>query len=380
MHIKEYQDKNGHVRYMFQGYLGIDESSGEMKRVCRRGLNSKKECEDLFYKLKYEFERGNYKVSNKKYTFSEVYDLWYEEYKNTVKESTLQATKRMFELHILPQYKGKYIDRITIADCQKAVNDYSKRVKKYKIFNNYTGLVFHYAMKNRFVSEDPTKLVTLPQLPDEVEDLEEDNFYSKEELKLFLQAAKTEIKWYTLFRLLAFSGMRKGEILALSWDDVDFNNSSLSVGKTVTRGLENKVFIGTPKTKKSKRIISLDSETVEILKTWRTTQASEMLQIGINTLANDEQLIFSNSVNELICTQKVGQKIESICRKCNLKYISPHGFRHTHCSLLFEAGATIKEVQDRLGHADIHTTMNVYAHVSKNKKNEVADKFANFMK
>ncbi|HCU0710950.1 TPA: tyrosine-type recombinase/integrase, partial [Enterococcus faecalis] len=62
-----------------------------------------------------------------------------------------------------------------------------------------------------------------------------------------------------------------------------------------------------------------------------------------------------------------------------LKYITTHGFRHTHCSLLFEAGASIKEVQERLGHSDVHTTLNIYAHVSKQIKAETANKFADYV-
>ncbi len=68
-----------------------------------------------------------------------------------------------------------------------------------------------------------------------------------------------------------------------------------------------------------------------------------------------------------------------ITKKYNIPRITVHGFRHTHCSLLFEAGATPKQVQDRLGHKDITTTMNIYAHVTRNKKQEIADQFSDFM-
>ena len=71
--------------------------------------------------------------------------------------------------------------------------------------------------------------------------------------------------------------------------------------------------------------------------------------------------------------------MKKICTVSGIRLITPHGLRHTHCSLLFEAGATLKEVQDRLGHADIKTTMNIYAHVTEKKKEETAVKFAEYL-
>ena len=73
------------------------------------------------------------------------------------------------------------------------------------------------------------------------------------------------------------------------------------------------------------------------------------------------------------------QKLDRIIKKNELKRITIHGFRHTHCSLLFEAGASVKEVQDRLGHSDIQTTMNIYAHVTEKAKEKTAEKFAKYV-
>ncbi|HHT7735498.1 TPA: site-specific integrase, partial [Streptococcus suis] len=75
----------------------------------------------------------------------------------------------------------------------------------------------------------------------------------------------------------------------------------------------------------------------------------------------------------------INYNLRCILKKYDLPYITPHGFRHTHCSLLFEAGASIKEVQERLGHEDIKTTMNIYAHVTENTKEKTAEKFAQFL-
>ena len=152
----------------------------------------------------------------------------------------------------------------------------------------------------------------------------------------------------------------------------------MTISKTLANGMDNKLIVQSPKTKESRRTISLDPGTVEILKRWRKTQAEELLILGYNA-GGDEQLVFSNKYNAAINPQKIGQVIDRFCRANDLKFIPPHAFRHTHCSLLFEAGASIKEVQDRLGHADIKTTMNIYAHVTEEKKEETALKFAQYL-
>ncbi|WP_313120708.1 tyrosine-type recombinase/integrase [Proteiniclasticum ruminis] len=142
--------------------------------------------------------------------------------------------------------------------------------------------------------------------------------------------------------------------------------------------LENKLIIQPAKTKKDKRVLSMDASTMQIMKEWKSKQAKEILSLGYNTMGKN-QLVFTNLKNKFINPQKIGQKIRPICKKIDLKEITPHGFRHTHCSLLFEAGVSIEEVQDRLGHSDIKTTMNKYAHVTDQRKEETALKFANYL-
>ena len=103
-----------------------------------------------------------------------------------------------------------------------------------------------------------------------------------------------------------------------------------------------------------------------------------MIGLGFNVNKPD-QLLFTNLKNKFINPQKVGQMMIKYCQRSGVKYITPHGLRHTHCSILFESGATLKDVQDRLGHSDIKTTMNIYAHVTEQKKEETALKFAAFL-
>lgn len=115
-----------------------------------------------------------------------------------------------------------------------------------------------------------------------------------------------------------------------------------------------------------------------VLKEWKKKQLEDYLELGFNTL-QPKQLVFSNKLNEFMQPTKTRKWILYGQDKYKLNKITTHGLRHTHCSLLFEDGASLKEVQDRLGHTDIQTTMNIYAHVTKQAKEEAIMKFTDYI-
>ena len=381
--IKKYKKKDGSTAYMFQAYLGTDPDTGNRIRVTRQGFSTKKEAELVLSRLKIDIDEGSFiKAHND--TFEAIYELWFEQYRNTVKESTLQKTSELFRIHILPAFGKMKLDKITAAYCQKKVNGWFKAHSKYNVMKNYTSSVLKFAMRLDMLKSNPMDKITMPRRMAEVGKDEDLKFYNKEELQQFFGFCNADAErssnmlWLTLFRLLAFSGMRKGEALALTWKDLDFMNETVSINKTLTRGLENRLIIQTPKTATSKRAIVLDAITLSMLNNWRKQQAKDFLKLGFNTM-NENQLIFPNTKNELMVPTKPDQKLDRIIKKNELKRITIHGFRHTHCSLLFEAGASVKEVQDRLGHSDIQTTMNIYAHVTEKAKEKTAEKFAKYV-
>lgn len=196
----------------------------------------------------------------------------------------------------------------------------------------------------------------------------------------FLKCLEQEnnFKAYTLFRILAFSGMRKGEALALTWEDINFKDCEIRINKALSRGKDNRLYVKTTKTKSSRRTLKMDDKTMEILADWRKKQKQDLLILGFNTL-QPKQLVFSSRKNDLMQPTKTRKWMLHVQQKYGLKEITTHGLRHTHCSLLFEAGAKIKEVQDRLGHGDVQTTMNIYAHVTKKVKAETIQKFGDYL-
>lgn len=381
--IKKYTKKDGSTAYMFQAYLGTDPNTGSRIRVTRQGFSTKKEASLALSRLKLEVGEGSFIKANED-TFQAVYNLWLEQYCNTVKESTLHKTMQLFNKHILPAFGSMKLDKITVPFCQKKVNEWFGIHSKYTVIKNYASSVLKFAIRMDLIKSNPMDKITVPRKMAKVDQDDELKYYNKEELQHFFSCCREDatqsnnLLWITLFRLLAFSGMRKGEALALTWKDLDFTNETVSISKTVARGLGNRLLIQTPKTATSKGAIVLDGITLSMLSTWRKRQATDFLKLGFNTM-NENQLIFPNKKNELMTPTKPDQKLERLIKKNELKRITIHGFRHTHCSLLFEAGASIKEVQDRLGHADIQTTMNIYAHVTEKAKEKTAEKFAKYV-
>ena len=379
--IKQYEKKDGTKAWLFKLYLGINESTGKKMWTTRRGFKTKKACQLAQNRLIVDVQENGFQKQRTD-TFQEVYDLWFEQYKDTVRESTWCKTEEMFRLHILPQFGSKKLASVKVLFCQKTLNEWFKTVpSRYTHLKSYAAKVFEYGITLEIITKNPMKSTTNPIEKKEYVEDNKLNFYSKEELKTFLSYTK-ELKnpmAHVFFYLLAFSGMRKGEALALQWKDINLEDNTVSINKTLTRGAKGRLIIVPPKTKKSARTISLDPQTIVVLKQWRSNQRIDSMKFGYNTLQPD-QLLFPNTSNALMQPSRSRKWLNSIYNKhSNLKQITTHGLRHTHCSLLFESGASLKEVQERLGHTDIKVTMNIYAHVTQKKKDETAMKFADFM-
>ena len=378
--IKQYTKKDGKNYYTVHIYLGKDEITGKDRYTTRRGFKTKKEA--LLCEAKIKTEIANNGLLNTDVTtFKEIYELWYEGYQHTIKESTLLVNQHIFNL-LLDKLENMQLKKITLPYCQKIINNYSKSfslsvLKKIKI---YGSMILDYAVKMKVIYSNPMKDVLLPKKKDDITSDDKDKYYSKEELKQFLELVESEqdIKLTAMFRLLAYTGIRKGELLALNWDDIDFTNNMITVNKTLALNTEKKIVVQTPKSKSSIRSISIDEQTVNILKRWKLKQRERFLMIG--TRIKKHQSCFTEEVtNSYLYLNFMNANLKRICKKNEFKLIKVHGFRHTHCSLLFESGFTIQEVQDRLDYSGLKTTMSIYAHVTEKQRDNMADKFAKFM-
>lgn len=150
----------------------------------------------------------------------------------------------------------------------------------------------------------------------------------------------------------------------LTWDYIDIKAKTASISKTISNGDSGHFVSETPKTDKSNRIILLDDATA----------------VFIDELEKNSTYIFPNTKGSFITPSQPIRQLHRVVNDADLKYVSPHGFRHTHCSLLFSAGVSIPEVQERLGHEDVKTTLDVYNHVYQKDKSDALKRFIDFMK
>lgn len=375
--IKQYTKKDGSKWWLIKAYLGVNPATGKKQYTTRRGFKTQKEAKLAKARLEVQAKDNKY-TPQSNMTFGEVTELWLEKYKTTVKESSYNRVYTLFRSNILPLFKEKRISKVTILYCQKAVNQWFEQYKSYKAIRSYTLAVFDYAIELRLINDNPMAHVPVPKQKKET--VKEKKFYEKEELENFLKCCQEDRfpLTYPLFRVLSFTGMRKGELLALTWSDIDFTDKKMDINKTVARNLEGRPIITDPKNYSSIRNISLDDETIKVLRKWRVDQRKYLLSFGINSIAPN-QLIFSSKSNSVLDHARLNRIQSRICKKNNFIDIKVHGLRHTHCSLLFEAGLSIQEVQYRLGHSNPRTTLEIYSHVTKTQQEKSADKFAKYV-
>jgi len=201
-------------------------------------------------------------------------------------------------------------------------------------------------------------------------------FWTPSEFSQFLDYLKDEnsdedcfeLIFYTLF----FTGMRIGELLALTWNDIDFSRREIIVNKSSSQ-IKGKIVISTPKTKSSIRRISIHSKLASMLKDWKQQQKN--LFENQFALPHDKTTqVFQFKLNETTRFH-VRKKMDTIYKHHpDLKKIRIHDFRHSHVALLIDNREELVTIKDRMGHSSITTTIDVYGHLFPNRQQEMADR------
>ena len=385
----KYQKKNGEIAWQFSAYLGINPETGKSIKTTRRGFKNKKAAQLELAKLQAEFDAVEWteKVideptndyTKKEYTFEDVYRLWYDSRSPSWKEASRIVMENFFNYHILPKYGNMNIENITTVYGQKVINEWAKTSKSYTDMHSLAVSVIEYAVMLELIASNKLAYVKVPknQFNDKKETLK---FYTHDELNVMLDKLKdygntySKQMLYAIIRLLAYSGMRVSEALALTWDDIDFEQNKVNIDKTVTR-IKGGITIGPTKTIKSNCKLIIDIDTMNILKKWQLYQKKYFFKLG----SSNKNLVFCNREAKLHYTSTIYGKLETFCKKYNLEFKGIHALRHSHATILLESGASIKDIQQRLRHADIATTLNVYSHVSNTQQQNTVDRFSAYM-
>jgi integrase len=192
------------------------------------------------------------------------------------------------------------------------------------------------------------------------------------EVRRFLDHVR-EDRLFPAWRLAASTGLRRGELLGLRWQDVDLDIGRVSVRQTLTT-VGNKVAFGEPKTARGKRNIAVDGVTISALRTWRACQAQERLAFG--QAWHDTGLVFSREDGSLIHPDALSFWFDRHVRAAAVPRIRFHDLRHTHATLALQAGVPAKVVSERLGHATVAFTLDVYSHVIPALQEDAAERIA----
>ncbi|MHC5250044.1 site-specific integrase [Enterococcus sp. HY326] len=383
--FKQYEKKDGKY-WMFKAYLGVNPITGQRINVTKRNFSTKKEAQLALSRMQVDFDKNKTLDRDaSSMNFEELYHLWFEQHKKGIKETTEQRIRIHFDNHILPVFGNLIISKITPIYCQKALNEWADELSTYKQLRIYTKMVLGYGLLLGALTDNAMERTIIPKRNTNKREIA-DSYYTKEELKQFFErlAQLNDKRAYTFFRVLAFAGLRKGEAQALLWKDIDFSNKSITINKTLAEMQNGEPLVQDTKTQSSNRVVTIDDRTVEILKDWRNHIIQEKLKLGIRDDNFSETVVFRNSVlyrdRQYLYKNYANDVMARIHRHFpEFKIIKVHDFRKTNASLLFESGATIKDVSQRLGHKSTKVTMDIYIKVTQSKQDETAEKFAQYM-
>lgn len=263
--------------------------------------------------------------------------------------------------------------KITTVYLQAFINDLAPKLVHFSTVHSVVTRIIQFGVILQLLPFNPAREVMLPK--GQKETRERVKFIDNTDLRKLLDhmdmLSQQEYKYYfdsVLYKLLLATGCRFGEVVALDWSDIDLDNKTISISKSYNRLVD---LVGTPKSKAGIRVISIDNKTVLMLKQYQGRQRLTFLDIGEKA----PSVVFATPVRTYQSMQIMQQRLTKRCEEIGITYFTFHAFRHTHASLLLNAGISYKELQYRLGHSQLSMTMDIYSHLSKDKEKEAVRYF-----
>lgn len=379
---KQYKDnKTGIKKWEWRGYVCVDPNTSKKIISAHRGFKTKRDAVNDFDVYKTSILNGD--VCRCDLTFDELFESFVEYKRDKVKENTINGYKLNYKSIVKCEALNpdKRIDSFNKLYCNRIYRTLLKRYKKSTVGVLFAFLIniFNYAIKQGYMNDNPFKLVDTTEKYANVE-TKKVNSFNKEQLKMFLEYVSHNNKLYfTFFHLLSFTGMRQGEARALKWSNINFDDNTITISKTITRDENNVECMGaTPKTRTSHRVIKMDSTTANIMKKHRDECRAYYSARGQLFRFNDG-FVFEIKRGHFMKTETVISIMKRYCSRAGVPVITPHGLRHTYVSLMIEAGVQPIEIAHNVGHSDLKMIMSVYDEMNDNRKEKTADIFAQFM-
>ncbi|HHI5794265.1 TPA: tyrosine-type recombinase/integrase [Clostridioides difficile] len=360
-------------------YFDLGVIDGKRKKVERAGGNTKKDAEKALREALKEYENTGIMFDECEMNLAEYLDFWFNEYVIlNCKYNTQESYRIHIQTHIKPALGHYKLKSLTPATLQNFINA--------KFRSNYSQstlevirAILKKALKSavypyQFLKDNPMQYITIPKNETIKKEIK---VITLEEFNNILNLFNKGTYQYISLMIAFHTGMRKGEVAGLTWEDVNLKTKTIDVNHTMIKKKKGDIELATPKSSSSYRTITIGDTLVKALKEHRKYQ-------------NENKLLFGEFYinNNFVCTKINGNPINinsistmcnSISRKLNTNF-SFHSLRHTHATMLLEAGANIKAVQKRLGHSNIAVTMNTYSHVTETMKQETVDLFEKSIK
>jgi len=373
--------KNGVIKKGNKWYYFVrvpnEENPSKSKVRWYSGFDTRKEAEEARHKKKVELKEGTY-VSRQDVSVKEYLETWLKQHQASghVRENTAEKYAYKIRKHIIPKLGNKELQKIRTVDINRLYQDLlttpssrTEGLSSRSVIDIHAILsrAFKDAVRNGLIVNNPVTNANKPKAKKSKVWTE----WSNEDLKKYLEVASTH-RLGVIFRILAFTGARRGEVIGIKWSDFNFKiddkndfpkeGGFLTIKTSVKKLKGGVISIDYPKNG-DPRSINIDGETIRQLKIHRVKQLKERLKTGSNWI--DTDLVFTTNMGEMVYPDTLTKLHEDFVKTAGVPRNRLHDLRHNHATTLLTAGVPMHEVAERLGHRDSTTTAKVYAHVLK---------------
>mgnify|MGYP000980881899 CR=1 FL=1 len=300
-------------------------------------------------------------------------EQWFKEYAKPRLRVRTVDRYRQYAARTYAAIGSLRMDKITPRHLQRFINDLQKPGINQKVGDNeppkglspgtvrnylsFISTVFDYAIRMNMLKDNPCSRVVLPPRNYRPRDC-----YTLEEAQKFLKFLQFEPLMYRVFFTLAvYGGFRKGELLGLEWKDIDFDSCVISVNRTsLYSKSKGGSFTDTTKTKSSLRSLKLPKGLFDLLRRYKIEQSQNRLKMGDKWIGTDR--LFTACDGKPLGNSTPLKWLDEFFERTGLRKVTIHSFRHLNASLLINAGVDVKTVSATLGHSQVSTTLNIYAH------------------
>jgi integrase len=357
--------------------IGRDPATGKRLRHFESIKGTKKVAQQRMHELLHTLEQGAY-VGPSRRTVAQFFEEWLEDYARTnTAPRTYERYEDIVRIHLIPALgslplltlQPQHIQKYYSQALESGRRDGKGGLSALTVHKHHRILYesLRYGVKQGILIRNPAEAVTPPHGQSK-----ELAIVGANRLQLILGAAK-ESPYYVLFFTLAYTGLRRGELLGLRWGDIDLEKATLSVVQTLQQLRNGEYIFGEPKSKRSRRQIALSPSLVITLWEYRLKQEQARRLLGKPLAPTD--LVFSHPDGRPFRPNSVTRALQVIAESIGLKGIRLHDLRHAHATILLQQGVHPKIVQERLGHSSVATTLDIYSHVLPGLQEAAARRF-----